>query len=150
VALVAVAATALAGVVTARVADRNAVDQARDAAVGAAVGNVATVLSYDYRHLDQDFAAADRLLSPKFRKKYDSTTAKGVRPLAVRYKTITTADVSAAGVIDVSANRALVLVFVNQTSTNTQLAAPRLDRSRIRVSLVRTGGHWLIDDLQPI
>ena len=72
-------------------------------------GSVGTVLSYDYRHLDQDFAAADRLMSPKFRKKYDTTATNGVRPLAVRYKTITTADVSAAGVIDVSASRAIAI-----------------------------------------
>jgi Mce-associated membrane protein len=40
-----------------------------------------------------------------------------------------------------------VLVFVNQTVTNSQLTAPRLDRSRIDVTLVRSNGHWLIDKL---
>jgi Mce-associated membrane protein len=115
--------------------------------VGAASSGVATILSYDYRHLDADFASAERLLTPHFRKQYDDTTAKGVKPLAAKYKAISSADVSAAGVVDAGHDRAVVLVFVNQTVTNSQLAAPRLDRSRIDVTLVRSNGRWLIDKL---
>jgi Mce-associated membrane protein len=146
-AVLAATATALAGLVTTHVSSVNAVESTRSDVVGAATSGVATVLSYDYRHLDSDFAAAERLLSPKFRKQYDDTTAKGVKPLAAKYKAISSADVSAAGIVEAERDRAVVLVFVNQTVTNSQLTAPRLDRSRIDVTLVRSNGHWLIDKL---
>jgi Mce-associated membrane protein len=146
-ALLAAVTVALAALVTSRASSNNAVDGAPGDVVGAATSGVATVLSYDYRHLDADFAHAQGLLTPKFRKQYDDTTAKGVRPLAAKYKAISSADVSAAGVVEATDTRAIVLVFVNQTVTNSQLSAPRLDRSRIRVSLVRSNGRWLIDKL---
>jgi Mce-associated membrane protein len=146
-AVLAAAAVALAALVTSHVSSVNAVDRTRGDVVGAATSGVATVLSYDYRHLDADFTKAQRLLTRRFRKQYDDTTAKGVRPLATKYKAISSADVSAAGVVEAGRDRAVVLVFVNQTVTNSQLTAPRLDRSRIDVTLVRSNGRWLIDKL---
>jgi hypothetical protein len=53
-------------------------------------------------------------------------------------------------VISSSSARATVLVFVAQQVTNTQLSAPRLDRSRIEVDLVHSGGRWLIAKLTPL
>lgn len=151
-AVVAIAASTLTALAAVRVSHRHELDQARHQAVIAARSSVETILSYDYRNLTKDFADAEALCTPKFRKKYVKTTAAVVEPLAAKYRATTTAVIApgAAGVITVSANRALVLVFVNQTVTNSRLAAPRLDRSRINVSLVRSGGRWLVDDLQPV
>lgn len=149
-ALVGVLTAALAAVATERVSHRHAVDSARDDAIAAATSGVATVLSYDYRHLAADFGRAEALLTPRFRAQYVKTTAKTVEPLAAKYKATTTADVAAAGSVSNTVDRAEVLVFVDQTVTNSQLAAPRLDRSRINVTLVRSHGRWLIDNLAPI
>ena len=96
------------------------------------------------------FAKAEALLTPSFRKNYQTTTAKAVQPLAAKYKAVSTAQVSAAGVISANADRATVLVFVSQQVTNTQLSAPRLDRSRIQVELVHSHGEWLINKLTPL
>jgi Mce-associated membrane protein len=154
IAVVAVLVAALAGVAAMRRSDNLSANLSKTddiAAVLAAASNqVSTVLSYDYRHLDEDFARATAELTPRFRKSYLSTTAKGVRPLAEKYKAISTAQATAAGLIEGSADRAVVLVFVAQTATNTQLTAPRLDRSRIKTTLVRSGNGWLIDNLQPV
>jgi Mce-associated membrane protein len=141
---------ALSAFAAQRDSHQHVLDQARRDAVAAATGGAAVVLSYDYRHLQRDFARAEAVITPRFRTKYDATTAKAVEPLAVKYKVVTTAQVAAAGSVTNSADRATVLVFVDQTSTNSQLSAPRLDRSRITVVLLRTGGRWLIDDLKPI
>jgi len=121
------------------------------AEVSAAASGVKVVLSYDYRHLDADFAAAERLLTPAFRKKYVDTTDKGVKPLAVKYKAITSAEVTGAGLVSTTRGRCdHVLVLVQQTVTNSQLAQPRLDRARIDVSMLRVNDHWLINDLNPV
>ena len=85
-----------------------------------------------------------------FRKSYQATTAKAVQPLAAKYKAVSTAQVSAAGVIASTTSAAKVLVFVSQQVTNTQLSAPRLDRSRIEVELIHTKGQWLINKLTPV
>lgn len=149
-ALLAMFAAALAAVVATRVSHRHELDRARDNAIAAATSGVATVLSYDYRHLDSDFKRAESLLTAKFRKKYDETTAAAVKPLAQKYQARSSAQVTAAGNITTGVDKAVVLVFVDQTVTNSQLSAPRLDRSRIDVTLVRQGDRWLIDALSPI
>jgi Mce-associated membrane protein len=160
--LVAVAGTALTGIAVVnassradRVTSAAAAEQPwsagqRATIAGAATRAVSTVLSYDYRHLDADFAAAHKVMTATFRKQYDATTAKGVRPLATRVHAISSAQVTAAGLVDGSANQVVVLVFVNQTATNTHLTAPRLDQSRINVTMVRVGGQWLITKMQTL
>jgi Mce-associated membrane protein len=148
--VLAVLSGALLAVATSRLAKRHDVSNAGDGAVAAAAGGVRSVLSYDYRHLSADFATAERLLTPKFRKSYVDTTSKGVQPLAVKYKAITSASVNAAGLVSANGERARVLVLVAQTVTNSQLAQPRLDRARIDVSLVKINGRWLIDNLNPV
>jgi Mce-associated membrane protein len=120
------------------------------AAQDAAVAEVKATLTYNYKTLDANFAAAERGLTPSFRVSYSHTTETSVRPLASKYHAISTASVAAAGVSAASENAATLLLFVDQTVQNTQLPHPRLDRSRIRVSMVRTNGHWLINHLAPL
>ena len=154
VAVVAVLLAALAGAAAMRRSDNlsaklSKTDEITEV-ITAASNQVATVLSYDYRQLDEDFDRALAVLTPRFRKSYLSTTAKGVRPLAEKYKAISSAQVTSAGLVEGTADRVVVLVFVAQTATNSQLTAPRLDRSRIKTTLVRSGDRWLIDNLQPV
>jgi Mce-associated membrane protein len=120
------------------------------AAEAAAVAGVKATLTYDYKTLDADFARAEKGLTPGFRASYVHTTETSVRPLASRYHAISAASVAASGVSATSLNDATVLLFVDQTVQNTQLPHPRLDRSRIRVSMVRQNGKWLISHLTPL
>ena len=149
-AVLAVFAAALSAAAVMRVSHRHELDRARENAMAAATSGVATVLSYDYRHLAGDFRRAEALLTATFRKKYDKTTAAAVEPLADKYKARSSAQVTATASVTTAVDRVVVLVFVAQTVTNSQLAAPRLDRSRINVTLVRQGDRWLIDRLAPI
>lgn len=148
--VLAVIAVTLLAVVTAKLSDRHADRSNATAALSAASNGVATVLSYNYKSLDGDFAKAEALLTPAFRKKYDTTTAKAVQPLAAKYHAVSTAQVTSGGVMSASGSHAQVLVFVSQQVTNTQLSAPRLDRSRIVVDLRKSGNRWLIDNLNPV
>ena len=148
--VLAVVAAVLAVLLSLRVSHNHDKNQAATAALSAATTGVASVLSYNYKSLDADFAKAEALLTPSFRKSYQATTAKAVQPLAEKYKAVSTAQASAAGVIVSSTSAAKVLVFVSQQVTNTQLSAPRLDRSRIEVELVHAHGQWLINKLTPV
>jgi Mce-associated membrane protein len=148
--VLAVFAAALAAVAATRVSHHHALDRARENALAAATTGVATVLSYDYRHLAADFKKAESLLTTGFRKKYDTTTAKAFEPLAAKYKALSSAQITAAGTVSIDVDRVVVLVFASQTVTNSQLSAPRLDRSRIDVTMVRQGDRWLIANMSPI
>jgi len=150
VAVLSVFAAGLAAVATQRVSHRHALDRARDGALAAATSGAATVLSYDYRHLTADISKAGALLTPSFRARYAKTMNAGVKPLAEKYHARTTAAVTAAASVTTSTDRAVVLVFVAQTVSNSQLSADRLDRSRNNVTLVRRDGRWLIDNLSPV
>jgi Mce-associated membrane protein len=116
----------------------------------AATTGTQAALSYNYQHLAADMSAAEKFMTPSFIANFKHTMGTQVQPLAAKYHASTTATVVGAGVGTVSSTHATVLVFVDQTVKNTQLSAPRLDRSRVEVSLVKTGGGWLIDNLSPI
>jgi len=150
VAVLAVLTAALAAVAAVHLSDKHALKSARQDAMAAAQSGVPVVLSYDYRHLDSDFSRAEKLLTPRFRPEYVKTTVQGVKPAATKYKARSTAVVTAVGSVTNSADRAVVMVFVNQEASNTLLTAKRLDQSRINVALVRDGDRWLIDNLSPL
>jgi Mce-associated membrane protein len=120
------------------------------AAERAATTGAQTALSYDYRHLSADFAGAEKLMTPSFKADYINKTSHTVAAPAVKFHAVSVATVEGAGVGSMTSSSATVLVFVDQTVRNTQLSAPRLDRSRVQVSLVRSGGKWLINNLSPL
>jgi Mce-associated membrane protein len=115
-----------------------------------ATNGTQAALSYNYQHLTADFAAAEKFMTPAFAANYKKTTATQVQALAAKYHAVSAATVLGAGIDSASPSHATVLVFVDQTVKNSQLSAPRLDRSRIEVTLVRSGGKWLISQLAPI
>ena len=58
------------------------------------------------------------------------------------------ADVKASGVTHADADRASVLLYVNQTTTSTANGGqPQVALNRVQMSLVRRGGTWLVDDI---
>jgi len=147
--VLAIALSVAAGLEVAHVRHADAVTDARTQAIAAARSATQGVLSYDYRHLDKDFAAGRKLLTPGFAKDYDETT-KAVAPTATQYHAVVTAQVTAAGARNVTPDSAVVLLFVDQTSTNTKHAQPRIDQSRVRVTMVRQDGRWLLSKLEAL
>lgn len=123
--------------------------QRRDAlAVARASSRV--IFSYDYRHLAQDFAAGRVFTTGAFRTEYDTTTTKLVTDVAQRYKGVAVADVSAAAVETSSNNNVVVLVFLNQQSSSTIQTTPKISQSRLEMTLVRIGGHWLVSGVKAL
>jgi Mce-associated membrane protein len=120
------------------------------AAEAAAVRDVTATLTYNYKTLSSDFANAEQGMTPGFRDSYERSTRTSVVPLATKEHAITTASVSASGVRTAAPNAVTVLVFANQTVQNSLIAHPRLDRTRIDVSMVKVDGKWLVDGLKPL
>ena len=62
----------------------------------------------------------------------------------------TEANVSRAAVSQIRPGRADVLVFVNQVTTSKERPTPALSTSSVMVTLVNSGGHWLISGFNPV
>lgn len=120
----------------------------RDAALDAARSGARAVFSYDYRHLEKDFAAGKAVTTGGFRQEYERTTGKLVDDVAARYKAVVVADVGAAAVVTANHGRVLVLVFVDQQSSSTLTAQPKLTQSRLELTMVERDGHWLIEKIR--
>ncbi|AXE89676.1 hypothetical protein [Streptomyces sp. Go-475] len=147
----------LAGLVAGAVLGRQYLDgrqagQARQQALAAARTAAPVVLSYDYRRLERDFARARTHLTGTFAEEYRRTTKAVVGPTARKYHGVVKATVAepagggdpAASVVSASADRAVVLLFVNQVTRSTQVTGSRVDLNRVRMTLTRTSEGWKV------
>ena len=74
-----------------------------------------------------------------------SISVPAVKPLATKYKVVVVATVLAVTVVDNSNLKQIkVMLFLNQTVTNTQLAAPRVDANRVVLTMVPVGKTWKV------
>ncbi|GAB3399738.1 hypothetical protein [Flindersiella endophytica] len=126
------------------------VDDARTQAVSAATTAAVDMLSYDYRHLDKDFAKAKRHLAPGFADQYAKTTTTVVRPSALKIKAVVSAQVIKGSVVSATPDRVVTLLFVNQTTSSTLRSGKRTDLNRVRMTMERTDDRWLVASVQAL
>ncbi|MGF0175859.1 hypothetical protein ACQF36_36910 [Streptomyces sp. Marseille-Q5077] len=125
---------------------------ARTEAVEAARKAAPIVLSYDYRHLDRDFARARTHLTGDFSREYGKTTETVVGPTAKKYRGVVKATIAAppsggtpaASVASASPDEVVVLLFVNQVTESTQVSGSRVDLNRVRMTMSRTTERWKV------
>jgi Mce-associated membrane protein len=141
---------ATAGLLVVRAESGDRLERARSEAQAAAEAHAVTLLSYDYRHLDRDFARARDVLTGSFADDYATTTEKVVRPSAEEVKAVVTAEVAASSVVRAGSDRVVVLLFVDQTTTSTRLEGPKVDLNRVRLTMVRSGGEWLVGQVDAL
>jgi Mce-associated membrane protein len=130
-------------------------DQQTDASVARAVVSAASdgtvaLLSYSSDSLDQDFAAARSHLTGDFLSYYDQVTQQSVAPVAKQKSMKTTAHVTGAAVSELHPSSAVVLVFVDQSTTTKDSPQPSLAVSSALVHMTRVNGKWLISKFTPV
>ncbi len=118
---------------------------ARQTAMEAASTGTVRILSYSPGTFEQDFKAAEALLTGDFLSYYRQFTSQIVATTAREKSVTTTATVVRAGVETLTDQKAQILVFVNQTTTSRDKPDPTPSQSSVRVGLVRANGKWLID-----
>jgi Mce-associated membrane protein len=124
-------------------------DVARTVVSAASDGTVA-LLSYSPESLDKDFAAAKSHLTGDFLSYYNQFTQEIVAPAAKQKSLKTTANVMGAAVSELRPDSAVVLVFVDQSTTSKDKPDPSMAASNVLVSLTRVNDHWLIAKFDPI
>jgi Mce-associated membrane protein len=130
-------------------------DQQTDAAAAAATikaaseGSIA-LLSYSPDSLDKDFAAAKTHLTGEFLDYYTQFTHDIVTPAAQQKAVKTSATVVRSAVSDLNPDSAVVLVFLNQTTTSKENPDGSFTASSVKVGLTRVNGAWLISAFDPV
>ncbi|WP_217240461.1 hypothetical protein [Streptomyces sp. AC555_RSS877] len=132
--------------------DGRRTEAARTEAVAAARKAAPSVLSYDYRHLERDFAKARTHLTGDFSSEYGKTTKTVVGPTAKKYQGVVKATIAAPGsggtpaasVVSASPDEVVVLLFVNQVTESTQVSGSRVDLNRVRMTMSRTTDAWKV------
>jgi Mce-associated membrane protein len=122
---------------------------AAEQSIRAASDSTIAILSYKPETVDQELkAAADRLAEP-FRQQYTQLVNDVVAPGAKQQHISAVATVPAAASVWATGKQALVLVFVDQTTT-IGTDAPTQSTSSVRVSLDKVDGRWLISQFDPV
>lgn len=126
-------------------------DSAADTAVVTAAreGTIA-LLSYKPETLDQDFTTAKSHLTGDFLSYYEKFTREIVTPAAQQKAVATTAQVVGAAVSELHPDSAVVMVFVNQTTTSRDRPEPAMSASTVLVSMTKANGKWLIMKFDPV
>jgi Mce-associated membrane protein len=120
------------------------------AVVGAASDGTVAMLSYSPESLDKDFATAKSHLTGDFLSYYNQFTEQIVAPAAKQKSLKTTAHVMGAAVQELHPDSAVVLVFVDQSTTSKDKPDPSMSASDVLVGLTRVNGRWLITKFDPI
>jgi Mce-associated membrane protein len=118
-------------------------------AVQAATENTIAILSYQPDNAAKQLTAArDRLAEP-FKDQYTKLITDVVIPGSEQKKISAIATVPAAASMSATANRAVVLVFIDQ-SIVIGADAPTTTSSTVRVTLDKDGDRWLISQFDPV
>lgn len=121
-----------------------------DNVVKAASEGTVALLSYSPESLDKDFAAAKAHLSGDFLSYYNQFTEQIVAPAAKQKSLKTTAHVIRAAVAELHPDSAVVLVYVDQSTTSKDKPEPAMTASSVLVSMIRVNGSWLITKFDPV
>jgi Mce-associated membrane protein len=122
---------------------------ARTEALQAATEGTIAMLAYQPQTVEQTLHAARDRLSGGFRDSYSELVDGTVIPGAVQKNVSAVVDIPAAATISTTPDEAVVLVFVNQTTTVGN-GAPTSTASSVKVSLVKVDSQWLISDFTPV
>jgi Mce-associated membrane protein len=122
-------------------------DAARSAASAAGATYAVDLSSYDYRNLARSFAAINTNSTDAFAQQYQRFSS-GLQGALVSEKSVATGKVLNEAVESADPTRVTLLVFVDQTVSNTSTATPQVNHNRMELTLLAVAGKWKIDQVQ--
>ena len=122
---------------------RDGADAGRRDALAAARQYAVDLTTYDFATVDADFQRFARHGTTAFQASYAKTIAAS-KPAIVQAQARSLGTVVGAGLESYGHGRATVLLAVDQEIHSARRPGPTVDRSRIRMTLVRSGDGWLV------
>ena len=136
-----VAALAGAGFFGWKFWQQHQLDQAREAAQRSAVSYAQVLTSVDSNNVDDNFKQVLDGATGEFKDMYSKSSVE-LRQLLIENKATAHGVVVESAVQEASKDRAVVLLFVDQSVANTKLPDPRIDRSRMKMTPEKVDGSW--------
>lgn len=108
------------------------------------------MFGYNYRTIDDQMVKVSGDMTDDFKEDWKKVTDTVLAPGAKEKELVVQATVVGSGVIKSEADRAEVMIFLNQKSTGKDPAKGTVDASRLRVLLEKQDDRWLVADVNPI
>jgi len=123
------------------------ITQAGQQAQQAAIAYAQVLTSIDSNNVDQNFRQVLDGATGEFKDMYTQSSVQ-LRQLLIDNKATAHGVVVDSAIQSESTNSVVVLVFIDQTVTNTQAPDPRIDRSRIKMTMEKVDGRWRASKVQ--
>jgi Mce-associated membrane protein len=131
--------------------DLRAEQAARDQLGALAQKQIPMVFDYDYQTVERSLTDAYGLLTPDYRREFESRANSDIIPQARERQVVSQANVVGVGVLEAHRNSGSVMVYINRTvSDKTNRQQPIYDGARLKVDYQRIDGKWLINYITPI
>jgi Mce-associated membrane protein len=106
-----------------------------------AVAYAQTLTSIDSAKIDDNFTAVLNGATGDFKDMYTQASVQ-LRQLLLDNKASAHGVVVDSAVQSATTDKVVVLLFVDQTVTNTNVPDPRIDRSRVKITMINVDGGW--------
>ena len=141
VAAVFVASLALSGFLGWKLWQNHLVTQASQQAQETAVNYAQILTSIDSNKVDENFNQVLAGATGEFKDMYSQSSAQ-LRQLLIDNKATAHGVVLQSAVQSASKDKVVVLLFVDQSVANSTVPDPRIDRSRIKMTMEKVDGQW--------
>lgn len=145
--LLLVASLAVSGFLGWRQWQDHRVRLAGEQAQQAAIAYAQVLTSIDSNKVDENFRQVLDGATGEFKDMYTQSSVK-LRQLLIDNKATAHGVVVDSAIQSESMNKVVVLVFIDQTVTNTAAPDPRIDRSRIKMTMEKVDGRWRASKVQ--
>lgn len=129
--------------------DQQTNEAAAQSAIAAAKDGTVAVYTYSADTLDRDISSAQSHLTGDFLSEYKEYVQSPAPAEAKQNAVKTAATVVGAALMELHPGSAVVLLFVNQTTTTAQNPATSLASRSILATLLKVDGNWLISSMKP-
>lgn len=113
----------------------------------AAIAYAQVLTSIDSNKVDENFKQVLDGATGEFKDMYTQSSVK-LRQLLIDNKATAHGVVVDSAIQSESTNKVVVLLFIDQTVTNTAAPDPRIDRSRIKMTMEKVDGRWRASKVQ--
>lgn len=141
VVLLALAPVGLSGFLGWRLWQQHQIANASDEARQAAVSYAQVLTSIDSNKVDENFNQVLDGSTGEFKDMYSKSSLQ-LRQLLIDNKATAHGVVVASGIESATKNKVVVLLFVDQTVANMNMPDPRIDRSRMQLTMEYVDGRW--------
>lgn len=113
-------------------------------------GHVVDLLTYTPKDVRANLAEEKVYLTGEFADAFVKLTSSTIAPDAVEHGVSVNAKAIDTGLSSATDDQAILVMFVETTTRSERLAEPRVDGARLKITVQRVDGEWLISELDPV